>query len=266
MIGLSSAKQAVFLRIETCSSSGKFQMHADKSAKLIQSWLDPTQVTLKTTINVSDPKYIEAFEVWVNGTLVHSEQQGHHGYLDSHPCPFHKEAVRRAINDCIAGTRTVMPANREHSEIKLEKRGRQHSEEMAMKRCELGEVIKTKQKGQVHMNSTKVPETEREQQEDSPKREASPEEETQQAKAKSQFEREQLDAVVDDWLQALQRRFGPSIACGRKGFKSQAQSAPVSWAKTEASLATMVASRPSAQTPDKAELPQGSLTSSAGFH
>merc|ERR1719215_120459 len=140
MFGHIPKKQEVVLCIETCSRSGKFQKHAEKSAKLIESWLDPTQFTLETTINAWYHKSVEAFEVWVDGDLVHSELQRNHGFLDSHPCPFHREAVRKAIHDSIAGKKVCLPDEREDSEIKLDaQRERQRHEKMATKRRELQE-------------------------------------------------------------------------------------------------------------------------------
>jgi len=167
MFGFSSKKQDVNLRIETCSSCGKFQKHAEQSSKLIESWLDPKQFTLKTTINAGDSKHVDAFEVSVNGYLVHSEQQRNHGYLDSHPDDEHKEAVRMAIQEIIAGHRAIMPDKQENSEIKLDKqKQRQQKENIAMKKRELEEAHKSKQREEVLKKTNKADEKKRAQKEE----------------------------------------------------------------------------------------------------
>lgn len=156
MFGLGSRKQEVNLRIETCSSCGMFQKHAEESVKLIESWLDPKRIALKTTINAGDPGSVQAFEVWVNGTLVHSEQQRNHGYLDSHRDDEHRESVRMAIQDVIAGRRVFMPNKRDDSEIKLNKQNMdQQKEEIAMKRRALEEAQKSKHRDEKSKNKPK---------------------------------------------------------------------------------------------------------------
>jgi len=75
---------------------------------------------VKVTENSGDHKFAEAFEVSVNGILVHSEKEHGHGYLDSHPDDAHKEAVKAAVEACLAGDRIVMPGPQEVSEIKTD--------------------------------------------------------------------------------------------------------------------------------------------------
>lgn len=162
MCGVTFVRQDVVLHIETSSRSEKRCSHAEMSRNLIESWLDPQKFTLKSTIrgtsNVVAPESVEAFEVWVNGNLVHSEQQCDHGYLDL-ACDKHKEAVRRAIQDCLAGKRVVLPHKRGDSQIKadmLRMRMHQEDEDASMKRREPEEAKQVKQNEEVYTKKAKL--------------------------------------------------------------------------------------------------------------
>lgn len=257
MLGYSLKKQDVVLCIETCSRSGKFQKHGEKSAKLIEAWLDPTQFNLKTTIDAWYPKSVEAFEVWVNGNLVHSEQQRSHGFLDSHSCPCHIEAVRRAVHDCIAGNNVCLPDERNDSEIKLDAyMKRQRDQMLAAKRRELAESRKIIQKDNVSRKQTAATDNLQSQEEDAqraakaaaakerrqkaaaakenqqvlkPKGQAEvrtehPQKENEVAKEKPLVGKAGVEATVDLWLQALHRRNGipKEISRAEKGQEDAA--------------------------------------------
>lgn len=109
---------------------------------MIQTWLPKSN--LRTSINTDKIKYIDGFEVFINGKLVHSELQGNHGYLDSHPDDEHKAEVKKAIEDIIAGEGGRMPAKRDDSPIKLERKRKQEQEEQADKKRQEAEAAKKK--------------------------------------------------------------------------------------------------------------------------
>merc|ERR1712139_216808 len=113
--------------------------------KLIESWLDPKKYVLKSTINTGNTKYIEAFEVWVNGKLIHSEQQCNHGYLDTHHDEEHMAAVKQEVEDILAGKNPELPDKREDSQIKAEKlKKQQQNEERDRKKKEAEDAVKRK--------------------------------------------------------------------------------------------------------------------------
>jgi hypothetical protein len=88
---------------------------------MIEDWVGP-KVQLKKKINIGeDPKYLRAFEIWVNGVKVHSEQQGNHGYLDTQDDE-HKAAVKVAVLAAVEGKPASMPDAREEgtSQIQIE--------------------------------------------------------------------------------------------------------------------------------------------------
>jgi len=204
MFGSSSKKQDVNLRIETCSSSGQFQKHAEQSSKLIESWLDPKKFTLKTAINAGDPKHVAAFELWVNGNLVHSEQQRNHGYLDSHPDDEHKEAVRMAIQEIIAGHRAVMPDKQENSEIKLDnQKQQQQKDNIAMKKRELEEAHKSKRRQETLKKKTEADEKKQAKKEEAKLKKAAVAKEKKQKEATSKrseqdFRREEAQKRTEE--------------------------------------------------------------------
>lgn len=113
--------------------------------KLIQEMLGE-KFNVKGSVNCGDPKYIEAFEVRVEGKLVHSEQQGNHGWLDNHPCEEHKAAVKKACEDAVAGKPVTLPEKREDSAIQEEKAAKAAKEaEMEKKKKDAEEAKKKKQ-------------------------------------------------------------------------------------------------------------------------
>jgi len=97
-------------------------------------------------VNSGDPKFAGAFEVSVNGTLVHSELQASHGYLDSHPDDAHKEAVKTAVEAVLANTRLFFPDNQEVSEIKVDKAVIQKHKDEAKRKLKEADEAKKKKK------------------------------------------------------------------------------------------------------------------------
>lgn len=202
MFGFNSKKQEVNLRIDTCSSCGMFQKHAERSSKLIESWLDPKKFTLKTTINAGDPRHVAAFELCVNGQLVHSEQQRNHGYLDSHPDDEHKEAVRMAIQEIIAGNRAVMPIKQETSEIKLDKQRKQeHKDQIAIKKRELEDAQKSKHREEVLKKKAEADEKKQAQKEESKLKKLAAAKEKKQKSQRRNVEAEDKDKA-EIWVDA----------------------------------------------------------------
>lgn len=101
-------------------------------------------------VNSGDPKFAESFEVSVNGTLVHSEKEAGHGYLDSHPDDAHKEAVKTAVEAVLAGTRVFFPDNQEVSEIKADKAVIQKHKDEAKRKQQQAIEAKEKKKQEEH--------------------------------------------------------------------------------------------------------------------
>merc|ERR1712070_107393 len=84
-------------------------------------------------------------EVWVNGKLIHSEQQCGHGYLDTHHDEDHTAAVKQAVENILAGKNAELPEKREDSQIKAEKlKKQQQNEEREKKKKDAEEAVKRK--------------------------------------------------------------------------------------------------------------------------
>lgn len=72
----------------------------------------------------------------MNGNLIHSQLQCNHGFLDTHSSEEHKQEVKKAVLDSMAGKRPVLPDKRDDSEIQLLNQMQKKQDEQVKQRLE----------------------------------------------------------------------------------------------------------------------------------